>query len=58
MVLLLQVDHVKDYKQPGGKKEDGVFVPPEQPSMNAMPQMIGERESRPADLDSLLRICR
>jgi len=38
----VRVDHVRDYKQPGGKKgEDGVFVPPEAPSMNAMPQMIG-----------------
>jgi RNA-binding motif X-linked protein 2 len=42
-----QVDHVRDYKQPGGKKgEDGVFVPPEAPSMNAMPRVIGEGVSK------------
>ncbi len=37
----IRVDHVRDYKQPGGKKEDGEFVPPEAPSMNALPPMLG-----------------
>jgi RNA-binding motif X-linked protein 2 len=49
-----QVDHVRDYKQPGGKKgEDGVFVPPEAPSMNAMPRVSGEGVSKVSAFHSL-----
>ncbi|GHJ89346.1 hypothetical protein NliqN6_5748 [Naganishia liquefaciens] len=37
----IRVDHVKDYKQPGKRNEDGEFQEPEQPSMNALPPVIG-----------------
>jgi RNA recognition motif-containing protein len=36
-----QVDHVKDYKQPGSRNEEGEFQEPEAPSMNALPPVIG-----------------
>ncbi|KAI5451318.1 RNA-binding protein Cwf29 [Naganishia albida] len=36
----LRVDHVKDYKQPGSRNEEGEFQEPEAPSMNALPPMI------------------
>ncbi|KAH9482306.1 RNA-binding motif protein, X-linked 2 [Psilocybe cubensis] len=36
----LRVDHVKNYKQPKIKNEDGEFVDPEDQSLNARPQLI------------------
>ncbi|KAJ7102660.1 hypothetical protein C8R43DRAFT_1141140 [Mycena crocata] len=36
----LRVDHVKDYKQPKSKGEDGEWVEPDEQSLNAKPQMI------------------
>ncbi|KAF5387675.1 hypothetical protein D9615_000721 [Tricholomella constricta] len=36
----LRVDHVKNYKQPKTKGEDGEWVEPEEQSLNARPQMI------------------
>ena len=36
----LRVDHVKSYKQPKVKNEDGEWVDPEEQSFNAKPQMI------------------
>lgn len=36
----LRVDHVKNYKQPRIKNEDGEWVDPEEQSFNAKPQMI------------------
>ncbi|KAF8961108.1 hypothetical protein BDZ97DRAFT_1905645 [Flammula alnicola] len=36
----LRVDHVKNYKQPKIKNEDGEWVDPEEQSFNAKPQMI------------------
>lgn len=36
----LRVDHVKHYKQPKTKNEDGDWVEPEEQSLNAKPQMI------------------
>lgn len=36
----LRVDHVKNYKQPKTKNEDGDWVEPEEQSLNAKPQMI------------------
>ncbi|KAJ6560267.1 hypothetical protein B0H19DRAFT_112305 [Mycena capillaripes] len=36
----LRVDHVKDYKQPKTKGEDGEWMEPEEQSLNAKPQLI------------------
>ncbi|KAF8806243.1 RNA-binding domain-containing protein [Phlegmacium glaucopus] len=36
----LRVDHVKNYKQPKVKNEDGEWVDPEEQSFNARPQLI------------------
>ena len=36
----LRVDHVKNYKQPKVKNEDGEWVDPEEQSFNAKPQLI------------------
>lgn len=36
----LRVDHVKNYKQPKTKGEDGEWVEPEAQSLNAKPEMI------------------
>lgn len=36
----LRVDHVKNYKQPKVKGEDGEWQEPEDQSFNARPQMI------------------
>ncbi len=36
----LRVDHVKNYKQPKIKTEDGEWVEPEEQSLNAKPQVI------------------
>lgn len=38
----LRVDHVKNYKQPKSKGEDGEWIEPDEQSMNAKPQLIGE----------------
>ena len=38
----LRVDHVKNYKQPKTKGDDGEWIEPEEQSMNAKPQLIGE----------------
>jgi len=45
----LRVDHVKNYKQPKVKNEDGEWVDPEEQSFNAKPQLI---EDVAADSDS------
>ncbi|KAJ9100748.1 hypothetical protein QFC19_005487 [Naganishia cerealis] len=37
----IRVDHVKDYKQPGKRTEEGEFQEPEAPSMNALPPVMG-----------------
>ena len=42
----LRVDHVKNYKQPKVKNEDGELVDAEEQSLNARPMMI-EGESCP-----------
>lgn len=36
----LRVDHVKNYKQPKIKGEDGEWIEPEEQSLNAKPEMI------------------
>lgn len=36
----LRVDHVKNYRQPGSKGEDGEWIEPEEQSLNAKPEMI------------------
>jgi len=36
----LRVDHVKDYKQPRLKNDDGEWAEPEEQSMNAKPEII------------------
>ena len=36
----LRVDHVKNYKQPKMRNEDGEWAEPEEQSMNAKPEMI------------------
>lgn len=36
----LRVDHVKQYRQPKIKNEDGELVDPEEENMNARPEMI------------------
>lgn len=36
----IRVDHCRDYKQKGTKNEEGEYVQPEEPSLNAMPQMV------------------
>ena len=36
----LRVDHVKNYKQPKVKGEDGEWLEPEEQSLNAKPEMI------------------
>ncbi|PPQ67570.1 hypothetical protein CVT25_012064 [Psilocybe cyanescens] len=45
----LRVDHVKNYKQPKLKNEDGELVDPEEQSLNAKPQLIDDAG---ADSDS------
>ncbi|KAI9574415.1 hypothetical protein HD554DRAFT_2165910 [Boletus coccyginus] len=47
----LRVDHVKDYKQPKAKGEDGEWVEPEEQSLNAKPEMIIE-EAPASDSDA------
>ena len=36
----LRVDHVKNYKQPKIKTEDGEWVEPEEQSLNAKPRVV------------------
>lgn len=36
----LRVDHVKNYKQPKSKGEDGEWIEAEEQSLNAKPQLI------------------
>jgi RNA-binding motif protein, X-linked 2 len=36
----LRVDHVKNYKQPKLRNEDGEWIEPEEQSLNAKPEMI------------------
>lgn len=36
----LRVDHVKNYKQPKTKGDEGEWIEPEEQSLNAKPQMI------------------
>ena len=36
----LRVDHVKNYKQPKTRNEDGEWIEPEEQSLNAKPEMI------------------
>jgi len=45
----LRVDHVKNYKQPKVRNEDGELIEPEEQSLNAKPQLI---EDEGADSDS------
>lgn len=48
----LRVDHVKKYKQPRVKGEDGEWKEGEEQSLNAKPHMIGEFPARPLILHS------
>ncbi|KAI9467120.1 hypothetical protein BJY52DRAFT_1110896, partial [Lactarius psammicola] len=41
----LRVDHVKKYRQPRTKGEDGEWKEAEGQSLNAMPKMIGEQDA-------------
>ena len=43
----LRVDHVKQYRQPKVKNDDGELVDPEEESMNARPEMIQGTTSCP-----------
>jgi len=45
----LRVDHVKNYKQPKVKNEDGEWIDPEEQSFNAKPQLV---EDDAAESDS------
>lgn len=36
----LRVDHVKNYKQPKTRNEDGEWIEPEEQSLNAKPEMV------------------
>ncbi|KAG6867878.1 hypothetical protein C0993_009920 [Termitomyces sp. T159_Od127] len=55
----LRVDHVKNYKQPKVKGEDGEMVEPEEQSLNAKPEMImGVFLSRfPSFMGSFRKLC-
>jgi len=53
----LRVDHVKNYKQPKTKGEDGEWVEPEDQSLNAKPEMIiGEAPASDSDASSTFSI--
>ncbi|KAJ7094427.1 hypothetical protein C8R44DRAFT_814484 [Mycena epipterygia] len=45
----LRVDHVKDYKQPKAKGEDGEWVEPDEQSLNAKPQLIMDDDDAVSD---------
>ncbi|KAI1796115.1 hypothetical protein LXA43DRAFT_988435 [Ganoderma leucocontextum] len=48
----LRVDHVKDYKQPKSKGEDGGWQESEEQSLNAKPQMITDGDEGSASSES------
>ncbi|KAJ8502334.1 hypothetical protein ONZ45_g11864 [Pleurotus djamor] len=48
----LRVDHVKNYKQPKVKGEDGEMEEPEEQSLNAKPQMIYDEEGSDSSEES------
>ncbi|KAJ6615613.1 hypothetical protein B0H10DRAFT_1801130, partial [Mycena sp. CBHHK59/15] len=48
----LRVDHVKDYKQPRTKGEDGEWVEPDEQSLNAKPQLIMDDDDGASDSSS------
>jgi len=53
----LRVDHVKNYKQPKTKGEDGEWVEPEDQSLNAKPEMIiAEAPASDSDASSTFSI--
>ncbi|KAF7352291.1 RNA-binding motif protein, X-linked 2 [Mycena venus] len=45
----LRVDHVKDYKQPKIKGEDGEWVEPDEQSLNAKPQLVMDDDDAASD---------
>ncbi|KAJ9118667.1 hypothetical protein QFC22_003887 [Naganishia vaughanmartiniae] len=47
----IRVDHVKDYKQPGKRNEEGEFQEPEAPSMNALPPVVGGSDASSSSSD-------
>ncbi|KJA29656.1 hypothetical protein HYPSUDRAFT_125833, partial [Hypholoma sublateritium FD-334 SS-4] len=49
----LRVDHVKNYKQPKVKNEDGEWVDPEDQSLNAKPEMINSNALFPDYLNAI-----
>jgi RNA-binding motif X-linked protein 2 len=42
----LRVDHVREYRQPGKRNEDGDYEEPEQPTYNARPKPLEGESSR------------
>lgn len=55
----LRVDHVKNYKQPKSKNDDGEWIEPEEQSLNAKPQMIeGTVLALLGHLPLLMNFCR
>jgi hypothetical protein len=52
----LRVDHVKNYKQPRTKGEDGEWKEREEQSLNAKPEIIGEYPIL-CSLMFLIRLC-
>ncbi|PAV21016.1 RNA-binding Cwf29 [Pyrrhoderma noxium] len=49
---VLRVDHVKNYKQPKVRNEDGEFVEQEEQSLNAKPQIIEDNASSESEVSS------
>ncbi|TRM67823.1 hypothetical protein BD626DRAFT_424215 [Schizophyllum amplum] len=45
----LRVDHVRDYKQPRSKNEEGEWVEADEQSLNAKPQMVIEDQASSSD---------
>jgi RNA-binding motif protein, X-linked 2 len=54
----LRVDHVKKYKQPRVKGEDGEWQDRDEQSLNAKPEMIGEWSAYSPSSHSLIRFFR
>ncbi|KAG1755358.1 hypothetical protein EDB19DRAFT_1584417, partial [Suillus lakei] len=53
----LRVDHVKNYKQPKVKGEDGEWEEPEEQSLNARPEMVMDGGQAPdSDASSVISI--
>ncbi|KAG2110743.1 hypothetical protein BD769DRAFT_1674540 [Suillus cothurnatus] len=53
----LRVDHVKNYKQPKVKGEDGEWEEPEEQSLNARPEMVmDEGQASDSDASSVISI--